>query len=144
MKEAMHPVEGEVIALDVGEKRIGVARVHSFTKLPEPLEPILTDTTDSFEAIRARVNQHEAVAIVCGLPRGLHGDDTQQTQTIRAFIDQLKQSLDIPIYAIDEAGTSKEAEIRMQDMKATSKDSVAAMIIAEDFVNNPKQEELLV
>jgi RNase H-fold protein (predicted Holliday junction resolvase) len=66
------------------------------------------------------------------VPRGLDGQDTQQTIWSSKIFQQLQSELDIPVFQIDEAGTSKRAEeIRRPDQ---SIDSVAAGIMGEDFL----------
>ncbi len=139
-------LEGNIIGLDVGSKRIGAARVNTFAKLPEPLQLIDVAHQDPFEAVRLLVSEYEAVAVVVGLPRGLDGQETAQTVYTRQFADQLKKSVEVPIYMIDEAGTSKEADSRLDSGSSISRDSMAACIILEDFIvqNTDTIESLLV
>jgi putative Holliday junction resolvase len=137
-------LDGNIIGLDVGSKRIGVARVNTFVKLPEPLQHIDVDSQDAFEAILSIISEHEASAIVCGLPRGLDGQETSQTTISREFALKLKEYTEIPIYMIDEAGTSKEADERLTRNSSISRDSMAACIILEDFIVQDNQEALQV
>jgi putative Holliday junction resolvase len=137
-------VDGNVIGLDVGSKRIGVARVNTVVKLPEPLKHIEVEKQDAFQSIQLLISEHEASAIVCGLPRGLDGQETAQTAISREFALKLKEFTNIPIYMIDEAGTSKEADIRLAGNSSISRDSMAACIILEDFIAQDNSEALLV
>jgi putative holliday junction resolvase len=137
-------LDGTIIGLDVGLKRIGVARVNTFVKLPEPLQHISVEHQDALQAINSVITDYEAVAVVIGLPRGLDGQETAQTTYSREFAKDLKKSVEIPIYMIDEAGTSKEADIRIGTNPDISQDSMAAAIILEDFIIQTNIEELLV
>jgi putative Holliday junction resolvase len=128
-------INGEVIGLDVGAKRIGVARINSIAMLAEPLEPIIVSDSEPFSAVLTVVSEYSAVCVVIGLPRGLDGQETAQTQETLAFANKLKENSSLPIYLIDEAGTTKEAENRYVPGSKSSIDSLSACIILEDFIN---------
>ncbi len=132
------PLEGELIGLDIGEKNIGVARISTFARIAEPLETINANL-DAFTAILTAVKEHDAVAVVIGLPRGLDGQETAQTAKIRQFVSEFSKKTDKPLYLIDEAGTTKEAEKRLTSNPSASIDSLAATIFLEDFVSSDKQ-----
>lgn len=128
---------GDILGFDIGSARIGVARIHTVVKISEPLKTIQTALQNPVEAIVDLISEHQPLALVFGLPRGLNGDDTFQTEESRRFVAQLRQEItDIPMYFIDEAGTSKSADEIISSTKSTaSRDSVAACIILEDFIN---------
>lgn len=135
---------GNIIGLDVGTKRIGVARVNTFVKLPEPLKLIDVEHQDVPETIKALIAEQQAVALVCGLPRGLDGQETAQTAHTREFATNIKELIGIPVFMIDEAGTSKEADERLVGTNGISRDSMAACIILEDFIEQDNIEALLI
>ncbi len=143
MQSSSNTVEGSIIGLDVGDRRIGVARINTFAKLSEPLNPIVTASQEPFKAILTVIKEYGAISIVVGLPRGLDGQETAQTQKIREFTALLKQKSPIPVFMIDEAGTSKQAKERITKANP-SIDSNAAAIILEDFVNFADKERLKV
>lgn len=128
-------INGDVIGLDIGAKRIGVARINTTAKIAEPLKPILTDKQETFTAVLMIAAEYSAQCIVLGLPRGLDGQETSQTAEIRGFAEKLSVMTTLPIYLIDEAGTTKEAENRSKSNPDASIDSLAATIILEDFIN---------
>lgn len=138
-------IAGEYIGLDIGEKRIGVARINTEAKIAEPLELIRTGTQDTFKAISGLISEHQAVGIVLGLPRGLDGQETAQTVSIRDFARQLKRHSEVPVYLIDEAGTSKQAQELIAQGSKGSIDSIAAALILSDFIaqHNHTQYEVL-
>lgn len=132
----MKPQINNILGLDVGEKRIGVARVNIIAQLPEPLEVLKND--DSFtENISKLINQHDIQLLVVGLPRSLNGNETAQTNTVRLFVaNKLKN------YAIqwqDETLSSVVAETKMREYGLTGQpemlDAVAACIILEDYIS---------
>jgi len=85
------------------------------------------------EEIKAIVAEHAAVGIVVGLPRGLDGQETQQTQHSRTFTAELAKKVSLPVYMIDEAATTVVARSRTGSNENI--DAHAAVIIAEDFVH---------
>jgi putative Holliday junction resolvase len=130
------------LALDVGEKRIGVAVASLSVRMARPLTT-LNDSSRFMEGISDIVRDESAGWIVVGLPRGLDGQDTGQTEQVRSFGEELQtylktNGLDVPVYWIDEAVTSAKAE---EELRARGKpyrkediDALAATYILEDFL----------
>jgi putative Holliday junction resolvase len=136
-------INGEIIGLDYGSVRTGVARINSVAKLSQPLEPIIANNDDTILlAVNKLITNHDAVAIVVGLPRSLEGQDTDQTRSAQAFARKIQTATRVPVYMIDEAGTSKAARERIGEKKNQSIDSAAAAILLEDFIN-ARDTELL-
>ncbi|MEX2006853.1 MAG: Holliday junction resolvase RuvX [Candidatus Saccharimonadales bacterium] len=132
----MSPVE-QILALDVGTKRVGIARASALAKLPEPLMTV--NVSEAFSAIEKLVQTQPVAAIVIGLPRNLEGQDTAQTASVRQWAKKLKTKFDIPLYLQDEALTSKAAETSKVG-RSSGIDALAAAIILEDFFNTPKEQ----
>lgn len=128
---------GSILALDVGERRIGVALASLQARLPSPLTT-LTNGADIADRLHNLVAEHQAQAVVVGLPRGLGGQETGQTASVKDFVAQLKPKLGVPIYMQDEAVTSRQAEAELKGHgKPYSKediDSLSATYILEDFL----------
>jgi putative holliday junction resolvase len=134
--------EKTYIGLDIGQSRIGVARIHSVAMIAEPLQVIDTKKQDVTQMIQRLVLEYQSDGIVVGLPRGLDGQETAQTQYCRDFALQLKKHLAVPVYMIDEAGTSQEADQRLASNSMVSRDSMAAAILLEDFARHKKMKDL--
>ncbi len=138
-------VVGEILGLDIGSARIGVARISSFARIAEALDPIIVSAVeDPIASIVSIIQENEAVAIVVGLPRSLDGQETSQTSVVREFVAQLRLKTSEDLYFIDEAGTTKEAELRVAGKTSISVDSMAAAIMLEDFINQKSVEQLRV
>lgn len=125
--------------MDVGAKRIGVAASDVRARLPHPLTT-LDAAQDVPAAVRELVAEHGVVGVVIGLPRGLDGQDTAQTQAVRAFAKELEAQLSLPYYWQDEAVTSRQAEEELQRRgKPYQKgdiDALSATYILEDFLRD--------
>ncbi len=131
-----------VVALDVGEKRIGVAQANIPALLAHPLTT-LTNSDQILHDLVALLQEQRVVALVVGLPRGLNGQETAQTRAIEAFGLKLEEHVHIPLYWQDEAVTSRQAE---EELKGRGKpyekgdiDALAATYILEDFLHEHRE-----
>lgn len=126
-----------VMALDIGSSRIGVALARLDSRIAQPLTTI--DRSEGFvQKITDLINEYSVTTLVCGQPRGLDGQETQQTHDTLDFIKQLKNETSIEIVLQDEAMTSKKAESELiQRGKPYQKgdiDALAATYILDDFL----------
>lgn len=127
------------LALDVGTQRIGVARVHPVARIASPLTTLnVTDTimTD----IAKLIKDEDAGLLVVGLPRGMQGQETEQTTWLRQFVADLEKQVSIPVVLQDEAVTSEKAEVELKKRgKPYAKgdiDALAATYILEDYLSS--------
>lgn len=131
-----------IVALDVGTKRIGVASANVVARLAAPLQT-LEVSEDIYEQIKQLLQTEAAVGLVVGLPRGMQGQDTAQTESTRQFVAKLRQYTDIPVYWQDEAVTSVLSETALQSKKGgyskSDVDAMAASMILEDFLANNQE-----
>lgn len=135
-----------ILALDVGEKRIGVAIASSIARLPRPLTTLDATSDSVFDAVQEIITSESIDTIVVGLPRGLQGQHTAQTAAIEQFTEQLRQAIKLPIHQQDEALTSRKAEAELASRgKPFAKgevDALAATYILEDWLqDHPAPEQ---
>lgn len=128
-----------ILALDVGDKRVGVAIASPEARLPRPLTT-LQQGDNFFEQLRQLTQAENVGQLVVGLPRGLDGQSTNQTLATRNFVERLRGELDLPIHLQDEALTSKQAEAELNSRGAghdkADVDALAATYILEDFLSS--------
>ena len=134
-----------IIGLDVGEKRIGVAKVDSSTKIAVPVGFLLANGTE-WQEIAKIANLNNTNFFVLGLPRSNEGNETQQTLYVRSFARTLAKMIPgAKIRFQDESLTSVEAESRLKSRKKKYEkgdiDAEAAAIILQDFIENFKEEK---
>lgn len=98
-----------LLALDYGEKRVGVAIAHVVARLPRPLLTLPNSET-LLADIAKLVAQEDVALVVVGLPRGMDGGYTAQTRLAEAFSQQLAAVLTVPVELVDETLTSVDAE----------------------------------
>lgn len=130
-----------ILALDVGEKRIGVARASVDARLARPLMT-LDHSEDIWQILADLCDKQQASDVVVGLPRGLDGQETAQTRVARVFADTLEQRLGLAVYLQDEAVTSAQAEAELaargKPYQKGDIDALAATYILEDFLQQER------
>lgn len=99
---------GRILAIDPGEKRIGVAAADTRTRVAVPLTTIEAGA-DPVEAVARLAEEEGAEAIVVGLALSLSGALGPQAQRAQSLADALAQRLGIPVHTWDERLTSSEA-----------------------------------
>ena len=125
-----------LIALDVGEKRIGVARADTSVRIAVAYSTLLVDGTE-FQQIQKIINRERAEILVVGYPRNQSGEATEQTESVERFVAQLA-NLGVTVEYQDESVTSIRAEELLKaQRKPYSKgdiDAVAASLILQDYL----------
>lgn len=128
----------KLIALDVGTKRIGVAKADSKVRIAIPYSAVEVDGSE-FQKIASLARAWDIDSFVIGLPRNSQGQETEQSRYVRQFARDLKKIIPgAKICFQDESLTSVEAEKRLKGRKKGYKkgdiDSEAATIILQDFL----------
>lgn len=125
-----------ILALDIGEARIGVAVTDTGVKIAVPLTTIEVDGNE-LQKIANLAKKEGAATIVVGYPRNQSGEATKQTAYVEAVVEKLRPIVGDIVYQ-DESLTSVLAEQRLKSGgRAYTKadiDSEAAAIILQDYV----------
>ncbi len=124
------------LALDVGEKRIGLAIGDSEVKIAIPYGYLERSGKTIEQIVEIMINQRIKTVIV-GYPRNQSGEATKQTQLVEEFVKQLADiDIDADIVFQDESLTSVEAERRLGDQVKDKGDidAEAASIILQDYI----------
>lgn len=133
----------EILALDVGAARVGIARGSQAARLAQPLKTV--QTAGAMQELQKLIAQNKVEAIVVGLPRDLSAHETDQTRWVRNWVKEAKAKIDLPFYWQDEALTSKEAagKNRRSKIKNQGLDALAAAIILQDFLDTPQEQRIV-
>jgi putative Holliday junction resolvase len=136
---------GRIMALDLGEKRIGVALSDPLQMLARPLLVIQHKSkAEDLQAIQKLVADKQVTLIVCGYPLSLDGSEGPQGRRIRRYTERLAELVPVPVKLWDETYSTVEAAGIMQ---ATRKrmtpqerrkwvDAVAAAVILQGYLNS--------
>lgn len=128
-----------ILALDVGEVRVGVALANPIARIASPLTT-LQNNEQLIDGINKLVQENQVGTVVVGLPRGLEGQETAQTEKIRQFNAELQEKTGLTTVLQDEAVTSVLAEDHLKKTKKTYTkediDMYAAAQILQDYLDN--------
>jgi len=126
----------QILALDVGSRRIGVAQADSVSRIAYPLATIDVDGQE-LRAISELISETDPMVLVVGYPRNQSGETTAQTASVEAFAAKLRPC-EVPIVFQDESLTSVMAEERLKAQGApyakADIDAMAATIILTDYL----------
>jgi len=117
-----------ILALDLGEKKVGVA----ISKSKIIAEPLLTlDFNDDFFSKLGDLCRREGIKkIIVGLPKNFSSSDNKQEREIKEMAKKIKNKLKIKIELIDESFTTSIARER----GTSDLHQEAAVIILEDYL----------
>jgi putative Holliday junction resolvase len=131
------------LALDPGERRIGVAISDPTGTLSQPLETIETRGLASpaaLERIAEIVDTHGVSQIVIGLPVHMNGREGPEAEAVRGFGGAIAAATGVPVDYLDERWSSLGAKRLLRESGARSRrdkgrvDRVAATLLLETYL----------
>lgn len=138
------------LALDVGEKRIGIALSDPMGIVARGLRTLKrTDLPSDLRAVRAVVEETEAAEVLVGLPLDMDGSEGESARRMRIFAKKLEAALegtDVALRLWDERLSSVEAERILEqrglDWRAARKkvDQVAAAVFLQEYLDERAAE----
>jgi putative holliday junction resolvase len=101
-----------LMALDVGEARIGVAVSDATGILASPYKTLQVSRSEeqTWQAIQQLIDETAAEGLVVGLPISLDGQIHAQGARVQAFAERLQQHISIPLTFWDERLSTVEAQ----------------------------------
>lgn len=142
-------VPGPAMALDLGDRRIGVALSDRRRILASPLTVVLRsgDRAREHAEICRLVEEAGATTVVVGLPLSLSGAAGPAAAKALIEIEELRALLPVPVVAFDERLSTVEAQRRLRDTTTANRnsrspvkkrrqvvDDKAAAIVLESFL----------
>ena len=140
------PDESKLIALDLGERRIGLA-VSGPGGMALPAGHIVrSKLAQDVQQVIASAQERQAQGIIVGIPYTLQGETGDSAKLARGFIRALRRALgddgSLAIYEMDERFTSVEAEGLLRESGVqpsrdrASVDETAAVLILQRFLTS--------
>jgi len=135
-----------ILALDVGERRIGVALSDPTQTLARSL--LVLDRRDDKEALKrvaALVREQGVERVVVGYPLSLRGDVGPQAERVGRFARALARVLEVPVEMWDERYSTVDAEriLREQGIGGRKRrqrvDATAAAVILQSYLDAQAQ-----
>lgn len=111
---------GRFLAIDFGEKRIGLALSDPMKIIAKPFKTIFySNQNDLINKIALIIKDEKIEKIILGLPKGLKGNNTSQTNIVIEFYNYIKDKIDTPIVMEDErlSSVSAKKSLILQDIK---------------------------
>jgi putative Holliday junction resolvase len=135
-----------ILALDVGERRIGMAVSDELGFAARPLYAIeRKDLRSDLESVAQEAARQKVSLVIVGIPYDEDGKPSAQARRILRFMRRLKRLLGIPVIAWDETMTTAEAERMLLEADLTRArrkrviDSVAAAQILNSYLQSAKR-----
>jgi putative Holliday junction resolvase len=131
------------LAIDLGDKRTGVAVGDDDTRIVSPLEVIAAPRARIMEPLLDAIDEQGPGALVIGLPLNMDGTEGPQAQLAREFGNRLAAATKLPVHFQDERLSSYAAEEHLKGSGRTRKqkkqlrDALAAAEILRDFLDEP-------
>ena len=132
-----------IMALDVGEKNIGVAVSDALLVTAQGRPTLIRSGWDAdVRELRRLVEENDVMQIIVGKPLHMGGQESRQSQRMKQFATKLSKTLGLPVILWDERLTSFEAEQQLEEAglnwreRKKHVDKVAAMLILQDYLDN--------
>jgi putative Holliday junction resolvase len=140
-------VKGRLLAVDWGERRIGLAVSDPLRMIASPAG-FIARRAGKRPPIAELVRQAEAVeacGFVLGLPLDDRGDDTPRAAEVRRVADELRKRTGLPVRLVDERYTTAAALRAVRDMGGTTRgrkgdvDALSATVLLQHALALPDE-----
>lgn len=136
-----------ILAIDYGEKRIGLALSDPMQMFAKPFDTIANLSFEHIISELGKVIKEQSVgSLIVGIPWSIEGTATDKTNETLEFIEKLKSEISLPIIGWDERYTTSEANQLLKEMGYNWKqarkviDSMAACLILKNHLENRTHE----
>lgn len=124
-------ISGRILALDYGQRKVGLATSDPLRITASPLKTIrYKSRARLLTQLQSVIREREITEIVVGVPYTMDGGESQFTREVKRFIQWLSQNIDLPIHTIDERLSSQRAKqtlIQMGVKTGHNKERIDAM-----------------
>jgi putative Holliday junction resolvase len=142
------PSAGRLMALDVGDKRVGVAVCDELQTLASPLAVLeRRSRAEDLARLGRLATEQRVVGIVVGHPLNADGSAGPQAQQAARYAARVAIALALPLLLWDEYGSSQEAAARLahapRRRRQAPLDAEAAAVILQDYLDTQKDNVCL-
>ena len=132
---------GQILAVDFGKKRCGLAATDDLRIIASGLDTV--ETSVLMEYLRKYFEKNTVDEVVIGLPTDLKGNMSEVEQDIQKFIEELKNEFpEVSVVRFDERFTSKIASYFISQSGKNKKqrqekgliDKVSATLILQQYL----------
>ena len=138
-----------IMALDVGDRKIGVAISDAMQLIAQGKPTLKRTTTEAdIEYLRNLVTENDVHRIIIGEPLHMDGRPSPQSLKTAKFARKLQKATQVPVVLWDERLSSFAAEEHLAEMglnwrkRREQVDKMAAMIILQSYLDREKGSNL--
>ena len=132
-----------ILALDYGNKRVGVAVSDSLGWTAQPLTTLqMHGHQELLLEIKEYIDKYEVEEIVVGMPYNMDGTMGKRAEITQGFINFLKNNLELAIQIQDERLTTSQAKNVLLEADVSRKgrkkviDKMAASLILQSYLDS--------
>ncbi len=132
----------QILALDIGERRIGVAVSDGLGMLAHPLATIQYKNERQLIAELERIiTERKVTKMIVGVPYRMKGGASKKTQEVLDLIERLREHMPVTVEGVDERLTTKMAEQALHNVgkkpsrQRHSIDQIAAVYILQSYLD---------
>jgi putative Holliday junction resolvase len=136
----------KILGLDVGSKTIGVAVSDELGIIAQGVTTLKRKGVNhDITQLLKLIEEQRAEKVVVGLPKNMNGSLGQSAKMVLTLLEELENSVDIPVIAWDERLSTVAAERALLEADMSRKkrkkviDKVAALIILQGYLDNQKR-----
>jgi len=148
----------QILAVDYGRARIGLAIADAATKMPKPLATLeRINRNEDMRRLRELVRDQGVKHIIVGLPLRLDGTRGEMAEEAERFAQRMAKQIGVPVELVDERLTSWEAARLLEEelgrvirsgakskgagsgVGADSVDAMAATVILRDYLERLRE-----
>jgi len=133
--------KGRLLAIDYGEKNIGLACSDALRMTVQPLPSIPNSGRKDFiRKIKSMVHEMDIRALILGIPLNMDGSRNDSVRRMERLMRTLQNALSLPLAGVDERLSTVEAGEYWNQMnprqqkKYRTVDSLAAALILERYL----------
>ncbi|MDR1016921.1 MAG: Holliday junction resolvase RuvX [Coriobacteriales bacterium] len=129
---------GRILALDLGDARIGLALSDDHRRVATPLKVVPAVRKQRDPELARVVSDYEITLLVFGLPLSLDGEEHAQARHIRAQAQEIADKLELDYDFIDERLSSAEAHHLSGRPRI---DDLAAALFLQAYLDQAQREQ---
>ena len=131
---------GRVLALDYGEKKIGIA-ISDKSRIIASSRDYIHNDISFISNLKKLIHDSDVDEVILGLPIKMDGEDSAQTTRVREFKEYLNEQIGMKIILVDERLTTSYAEKLMisgnvrREKRKQKIDSLSAQIFLQNYLD---------
>jgi putative Holliday junction resolvase len=125
---------GNILALDYGRARIGLAIADAETRMAKPLATLeRINRNEDMRRLRELAREQSVTQIIVGLPLRLDGSHGEMAEEASRFAERVRKQIGVPVEMVDERLTSWEAERMLEEQGGRTINAAARGAFGRDI-----------